>query len=112
VIYDTPLAKWVTGGAEALPPDGLWVIWRATCDHCAKHLEDLTYDPPDAPLITLIQLKEPHDTEANRVVHVMPEGGHVIHATCPDSVDYVLTTPAELWLEGGTIVKAVEAAGE
>jgi hypothetical protein len=41
----------------------------------------------------------------------MPEGGHVVHASCPDSVDYLVTTPAELWLEGGVIVRAEEGVG-
>jgi hypothetical protein len=110
-VYDTPLAKWVTGGVEALPSEGLWIFYRWTCDHCAKHLEELTYQPPDTPFLTLILLKEPQDNEANKKVHVMPAGDHVIHASCPDKVDYILTTPAELWLEGGVIVKAVEGAG-
>jgi len=109
-IGDTPLAKWIEGGVDALPLDGLWVLWRATCDHCAKHLEHLTMNPPDVPFITLVQLKEPQDTEANRVVFVMPEGGNVMHATCPDTVDYILTTPGEVWLEAGIVKKAVEGA--
>jgi hypothetical protein len=111
-VYDTPLAKWIDGGADALPTEGLWVLWRWTCDHCARHLERLVHNPADVPFVTLIRLKEPHDTEANRAVFLMPEGGNVIHATCPDTVEYILTTPGELWIEGGVIVRAVEGAGD
>jgi hypothetical protein len=60
-------------------------------------------------LITLIQLEEPHDTLANRVVHAMPDGNFVKHARLPPSISYVLTTPAELLLEGGKITAAREA---
>ncbi len=107
-IDATPLAQWVEGGIDALPFEGPWVLYRSTCDHCAKHLEHLAQNPPDAPFLTLVRLKEPHDTEANRVVQVLPEGDNVLHAACPDSVDYLLTTPGELWLEAGVIVRAEE----
>lgn len=110
-IDETPLAQAIEGGIGELPFDGPWILWRSTCDHCAKHLEHLAQNPPDVPFITLVRLKERHDTEANRQVVVMPEGANVVQASCPDTIDYVVTTPAELWLEGGIIVRAEEGVG-
>jgi hypothetical protein len=60
-------------------------------------------------LITLLQLEEPNDTLANRVVHAMPDGNFVQHARLPPSIAYILQTPAELLLAGGKIVGAREA---
>jgi hypothetical protein len=107
-IDETPLAQWIEGGVEELPFEGLWVLYRSTCDHCALHLEHLAQSPPETPFITLVRLKERHDTEANRKVAVLPEGDHVVAAACPATVDYVVTTPAEIWLEGGVVVRAEE----
>jgi len=107
-IDETALADWIEQDIYSLPLDGLWVLWRWTCDHCAEHLEHLVLNPPDDPFITLVRLKEPHDTEANRVVFDMPVGDHVVSASCPDSVDYLITTPGELSLEAGVVTRAEE----
>lgn len=111
-IDATPLAKCIEGGIEQLPFEGVWILWRMTCDHCARHFEHLAQTPPDAPFITLVRLKEKQDTEANRQVTVLPEGDNVIQAQCPDTIDYLVQTPAELWLEGGVIVRAEEGVGD
>ena len=107
-IDETELAEWIEGDIYSLPMDGLWILWRWTCDHCAEHLEHLALNPPDAPTITLIRLKEPHDTEGNRTVFTMPTGDHVFEASCPDTVDYIITTPGELVLEAAVVVRAEE----
>lgn len=97
---------------DELPLDGLWVFWRATCEHCAMHLQQMAaHDYGELPL-TLIQLEEPHDTLANRVVHVLPEGAFVHNARLPPSIAYLMQTPAELLLEGGKIVGAAEGVTE
>ncbi len=111
LIYDTELAKWIEGDPYSLPGDGLWVIWRWTCEHCALHLEELALNPTSHPFIVLVRLKEPHDTEANRAVFVMPQGDNVLEASCPPNVEYVITTPGELLVEGGIIVSAEEGVG-
>jgi len=111
-IWDTPLGRpplneYIDVGK--LPLDGLWVFWRATCEHCAKHLAHLDANEHGERLITLIQLEEPNDTLSNRVVHTMPDGNFVQHARLPASISYILQTPAELLLAGGKIVAAREA---
>jgi len=112
-IWDTPLGKPPLSqyiDVNALPLDGLWVFWRATCDHCAAHLKHLAETEHDERDITLVQLDEPNDSLANQVVHEMPDGVRVKHARLPASISYVLTTPGELLLEAGKVVAAQEAA--
>ena len=111
-VWDTPLGEPPLNehiDVRALPLDGLWVFWRHTCDHCAAHLAELARTETGERFVTLVQLREPHDTEANRVVHEMPAGDFVLHAALPDTINYVITTPAELLLAGGRVVAAQEA---
>jgi hypothetical protein len=112
-VWDTPLAQPPLDQSidvMALPLDGLWVFWRQTCDHCAEHLSHLAEVEHGQRLIALIQLEEPGDTEANRVVYEMPTGNFVLHARLPPTMTYILQTPGEMLLEGGRIVKAQEGA--
>ncbi len=114
-IWVTPLGKAPLNqylDVNELPLDGLWVFWRATCEHCAKHLEQLAQHEHGERLLALIQLEEPHDTLANRVVHVLPDGNFVRSARLPPSISYLLQTPGELLLEGGKIVGAAEGVSE
>lgn len=114
-IWDTALGKPPLSAhvdVAALPLDGLWVFYRQTCEHCAKHLAKLAESEHGERLITLVQLEEPNDTLANRVVNAMPDGNFVQHARLPASISYVLQTPAELVLEGGKVVAAAEGVDE
>lgn len=111
-VWDTPLAQPPLSESidvTALPLDGIWIFYRYTCEHCAEHLAELATSATGETMIALIRLQESHDTEANRVVQQMPSGNFVQHAQLPDSMDYVLTTPAEIRVEGGRITQAVEA---
>jgi methylamine utilization protein MauE len=113
-IWDTPLGQPPLNAyidVASLPLDGLWVFYRQTCDHCAKHLAKLAESEHGERLITLVQLEEPNDTLANRVVNAMPDGNFVQHARLPPSISYMLQTPAELVLEGGKVVSATEGVG-
>jgi hypothetical protein len=110
-IWDTPLAQQPLAASidvNALALDGLWVFWRATCDHCKEHLIEMKTKEQGQRLLVLVQLEEKTDTLANRVVHELPDGNFVQHATLPPSIQYVLSTPGELLLEGGKIVAAKE----
>jgi len=109
-LGETPLADFID--LDALIQDGIWVLYRTTCDHCAKHLLHLAQTEVGERMVTLVRLKERTDNEANRVVHMMPEGGFVQHAELPDSLIYVITTPGELIVEDGIIVSAREAASD
>jgi hypothetical protein len=113
-IWETPLGKPPLDqylDVNALPLDGLWIFWRATCDHCAEHLADLAVNERGERLLTLIQIEERHDTLANRVVHVLPDGNFVQSARLPASISYLITTPGELELEGGKVIAGAEGVG-
>jgi hypothetical protein len=112
-IWDTPLASPPLSehlDVNMLPPDGLWVLYRWTCDHCKEHLAALAESEHGERMVVLLRLVEPLDTPENRVVVEMPSGDFVVHAELPPDFDYVITTPGELLLEGGRIVRAVENA--
>jgi hypothetical protein len=114
-IWDTPLGTAPLNqyiDVSSLPLDGLWVFWRADCDHCAKHLAALAETEKGERLITLVRLEQATDTEGNRVVHAMPSGNFVQQATLPAGISYILQTPGELLLEGGRITAALEGVTE
>ncbi|MBI1851005.1 MAG: hypothetical protein HYR85_11735 [Planctomycetes bacterium] len=109
-IDETEIAKWMKGDVHELPPDGTWILWRWTCEHCAEHLEKLALHPPDTPALVLVRLEETGDNEKNKKVFVLPTGPNVLQASLRDDVTYVITTPGELVLENGIIVAGREAA--
>ncbi len=111
LVYDTPLAELLEQDIFELPTEGLWVLWRWDCGHCAAHLEELANNPPAEPFITLVRLKQSTDVDENRAVHVLPTGPTVVEASLPARLDYAIQTPAELRLEGATILSAEEDAG-
>lgn len=111
-IWDSPLGQPPLSASidvNALALDGLWVFWRADCDHCKDHLAEMKTKEQGQRLLVLVQLEQKTDTLANRVVHELPDGNFVQHATLPASIQYVLSTPGELLLEAGKIVAAKEA---
>jgi len=110
LIFDTPLASWLA--VDLLPLDGTWIFYRRTCDHCAEHLEELARTDPGTMPIVLIRIVDAHDSEENRLVHVVPSGDHVTEVTLPEGIDWVVTTPADLTLEGGEVKRAREGIGQ
>ncbi len=109
-IFDTPLARPpLSIDVGQLPLDGLWVFYRSTCEHCARHLEHLAQTATGEQLLTLVRLEEATDTEANRVVHVLPSGNFVQHALLPAGISYILEAPGELLLQAGKVVAGREA---
>jgi len=111
-IWDTPLGQPPLSASidvNSLALDGLWVFWRATCDHCAEHLKLMKEKEQGQRLLVLVQIEEKNDTLANRVVHEMPDGNFVQHAVLPATIEYVMQTPGELLLEGGRVIAAKDA---
>ena len=104
LIYETPLAKWLKD-IDTLPTDGTWMFWRWTCDHCAEHLAELAESPPLEPLV-LIRVREATDTPENKAIYAMPPGAIEVELT--ETIQWVLSTPADLRLEGGMVVEARE----
>jgi len=110
LIYDTQLAR-IVPEPDSLPADGNYVFWRQTCEHCAEHLRRLAETDDMSRPYVLIRLKEKGDTPENDGVHLKPSGGHVTELDLPDDVEYVLTTPADLDVEGGIVVRTREGIG-
>jgi hypothetical protein len=105
-IGATELAKWID--VYALPLDATWIVYRYTCEHCQAHLERLSAEYDGVTPLGLVRLAETKDTDHNRLVRVLPAGPNVVHATAPDTVQYVVTTPVELVLEAGVVSSARE----
>ena len=106
VVHETPLARYVN--VDDLPFTGTYVLWRWTCDHCAKHLEHMAEHYTGEEPLALIRLEEPGDTVGNQVVFQKPSGPLVVEVTAPSTVDYVVTTPGELKVEDYVIVSGEE----
>jgi hypothetical protein len=111
-IYDAdfPLTPWLETNIEELSPDGEWIFWRKTCDHCAKHLLELAGGYAGEPLV-LIRDIEDGDDEAESVVTVMPEGPSVQHTQLRDAPSYFMTTPVVMQVSGGDVLGVEENAG-
>lgn len=108
-VWDTQLAEVLD--VYALPLDGLWVFYRSTCPHCATHLEEMASTYDGSPLV-LIRIVETGDTPENRVVNALPSGPMVVEAEIPPGTDILLTTPAELELAGGNVVRGEQGVGD
>jgi len=105
-IGETPLADYVD--VYSLHPDSLIVLYRADCEHCEEHLSHMADTETGERFISLVRLRQRHDTEANRRVHRMPSGDFVLQVEAPDSVAYVVTTPAEIQLEAYAVTRGEE----
>ncbi len=105
MVYDIPeLAAHV--GEAGLPVDGVVVLWRQSCDHCKKHLEEMRGADKADRQIVLLQLQD--DLKSSRVVEALPEGAHVSRFQTPAGVDIVLTTPWDIVVAGGVVQTATE----
>jgi hypothetical protein len=103
MIYDTELATLLGPAIDTVPIDGTAVIYRATCDHCAMHLEELAMSDDGSRPIILIRIPDDSATEENTVVRTVPVGGHVTQLTLPEGPQYLVETPADFQLEGAVI---------
>jgi hypothetical protein len=103
MIYDTELAALLGPAIDTVPIDGTAVIYRATCDHCAMHLEELAMNDDGSRPILLIRVPDDSATEENTIVRTMPVGGHVTELTLPEGPQYLVETPADFQLEGAII---------
>jgi hypothetical protein len=88
-----------------LPAEGRVVLWRQGCAHCAEHLQAMKAADDGQLSILLVQIQD--DLADARAVELMPEGEHVTHATFPEGLQFLLQTPWELRLEGGTITSVI-----
>lgn len=86
---------------------GLIIIWRASCEVCAEHLEILASEQQGQQPVVLLELPpEAHD-ESESAVHVLPKGPWVHPARLPEAKWFV-TPPAHIEVRDGKVVKALE----
>ena len=103
-IHDTELAVWLN--VDELIPDGSWILYRVSCDHCAryiKHLHD-NFDPMAGKFYTYVRLSEAGEEDAREVDQAHLAIG--MEALLP-SLDWVITPPWRLELENGMVTEAV-----
>jgi hypothetical protein len=109
-IHETELAPWLD--TWSLPGDATWVLYFVSCEHCERYLQRLKSEFADDPkLYVMVELGE-KDGEERRVVDPeldMPPGEH---AKTPDDIQWVITPPWELILEGHTVKEAVDRGKE
>ena len=111
-IYDAdfPLTPHLEGNIEELASDGSWIFWRMTCDHCAKHLLELTGTYAGEPLVLIRDYEEQDETQEPAVT-LMPEGPSVQHVSLRKGPVYVMTTPVEMIVAGGDVVSVEDNVG-
>lgn len=111
-IYDEDfqLTPHLETNIEELHPDGNWIFWRITCDHCAQHLLELAGSYAGEPLV-LIRDIEAHDADSEPVVTIMPEGDLVQHTQLKRGPSYFMTTPVEMIVVGGEVLGVQENVG-
>jgi len=105
-IFDTPLVPWID--TYEFPPDGLFIFYRTTCEHCASHLEQVALEDDGSRPIWLLRLPDEGDSEANYNLGLLPSGPHVTRRSLPEGVLWVLSTPADFVLSGSRVVSARE----
>jgi hypothetical protein len=104
MIWDvTELTTYVDPGL--FPAEGRVVIWRQGCSHCAEHLQAMKLADDGTLPILMVQIQD--DLSDAKAVELMPEGEHVTHATFPEGLQFILQTPWELQLQGGTIASVL-----
>lgn len=109
-IHETELAPWID--TRSLPGDATWILYFVTCEHCERYLQRLKAEFAEDPkLYVLVEMGE-KDAEANRRVDPeldLPPGEH---ARLRDDIQWVITPPWELVLEGHTVQGAVDHSSE
>jgi hypothetical protein len=104
-IFDVEeFTRWVP--VDKIPTDGRIVLWRQGCDHCAQHLREMANEKDLSQPILLVQVQD--DLKSSRAVDAMPSGGNVTQVALPENLDFLLTTPLEIRIEGGVVKSVID----
>lgn len=107
-LKDTPLGKLVD--VELKPLDATWMLYRITCEHCAKELSDIANDPVlAAKLYVLVRIPENGDEAARQVHTYPPMFEELILPTLARG--YVGQTPWTLEVAAGVVTKVIPGEG-
>jgi hypothetical protein len=99
-IRDTELGIWMD--TELYPQDAVWILYRVTCEHCAKELADLAANYDGSTLYVLVRMPEKDEEKFRQVTVFPPIAGEAILPELPRG--YTGETPWTLKLEGGVVV--------
>lgn len=110
-VYDVDFLRAFVPELDTLPSDGTYVFFRATCDHCKAHIQELAEKDDGSRPFVFIEIPEKGIGEEQRIVRIFPQGGHVTHLRLPEGTEYLLTTPADFEVEGGVITAVREGIG-
>lgn len=97
---DTDLGRFVD---LTLARDGMWILFRESCEVCAECLRMIAALERGEREITLVRVPEKKTSAPPRHVHALPQGGFVHVIDLPDTVDWTIDTPSRLDVEGGVI---------
>ena len=111
VVYDVEFLRTFVPDHDNLPTDGTYVFFRAGCDHCKAHIEELAAKDDGARPFVFLEIPEPALAEEQRIVRVFPQGGHVTHVRLPEGTDYLLTTPADFEVQEAVVTAVREGIG-
>ncbi len=101
VLADTTLCPWLTKDQRATT--GVIVIWRESCEVCAQHLIELSYEDTEMVLLEL-----PKEEDQKKAVETLPEGSHVQRIDLPAGYDWWLTPPVHIEVTNGTVDVAIQ----
>lgn len=107
-LKETPLG--VLLDVDLFPQDATWILYRITCEHCAKELMEIANDPElAAKLYVLVRIPEPNE-EDYRQVNIYPP--IMQEAKLPTLArGYFGQTPWTLEVEGGVIQSVTAGEG-
>ena len=107
-LKETPVGQLVD--VELFPLDATWILYRITCEHCAKEFQEIANDPERAAkLYVLVRIPEP-DEEKYRQVHAYPPiFQEAFLPVLPRG--YFGQTPWTLEVEGGVVKKVTAGEG-
>ncbi len=104
LIFDTELYGYLP--PDQVPLDGLVSLYRQGCDHCRDHMLQLMSTEDGQRPLTLIRV--PDDEGSTPLVEIKPTGAHVTDLTLIPGIEYVVETPLDIELVGGTIMSVVK----
>lgn len=104
-IAETSIAKALT---LPEPTDGVWIFYRESCAVCADCLRDMSMLEMGARDVTLVLVPEKPKPDAVVHVHALPRGPFVRKLVLSADVDWIITTPARVIVEGGVVKEAKE----
>lgn len=89
-----------------MPVDGVILLWRQGCDHCAEHMSSMAQSDTGDRQIVMLQIQD--DLNSSRAVSLMPQGPHVTELQFPEGLEFLIQTPWEIHVEGGMVTDVLD----